>query len=99
LQTSGLKLIMTSLPTAASNSDCRRRSHPDCRATLSDSFSVGRVVLLTFHEGLEVSSGDQPDLMAEFANRSTSFMGSGTSFHRHRATRLFFKEGQHLRSR
>jgi len=24
---------MTSLPAAASNSDCRRRSHPDCRAT------------------------------------------------------------------
>ena len=30
----GLKMIMTSLPAAASNSDCRRRSHPDCRATL-----------------------------------------------------------------
>ena len=26
---------MTSLPAAASNSDCRRRSHPDCRATQS----------------------------------------------------------------
>jgi hypothetical protein len=30
---SGLKPIMTSLPAAASNSDCRRRSHPDSRAT------------------------------------------------------------------
>src|SRR5207247_9465004 len=29
----GLNAIMTSLPAAASNSDCRRRSHPDCRAT------------------------------------------------------------------
>src|SRR5207244_688272 len=33
LRTSGLNAIMTSLPAAASNSDCRRRSHPDCRAT------------------------------------------------------------------
>src|SRR5712691_479406 len=33
LRTSGPKAIMTSLPAAASNSDCRRRSHPDCRAT------------------------------------------------------------------
>lgn len=29
----GFKVIITSLPAAASNSDCRRRSHPDCRAT------------------------------------------------------------------
>src|SRR5881409_876438 len=29
-----LKMIIGSLPAAASNSDCRRRSHPDCRATL-----------------------------------------------------------------
>jgi hypothetical protein len=35
------------------------------RRCLSDSFSVGRVVLLTFHEGLDVSRRDQPDLMAE----------------------------------
>ena len=34
LRTSGLKTIITSLPAAASNSDCRRRSHPDCRATV-----------------------------------------------------------------
>ena len=27
---------MTSLPAAASSSDCRRRSHPDCRATAFD---------------------------------------------------------------
>jgi hypothetical protein len=33
LRTSGLNAIMTSLPAAASNSDCRRCSHPDCRAT------------------------------------------------------------------
>jgi hypothetical protein len=33
LRTSGLKAIMTSLPAAASHSDFRRRSHPDCRAT------------------------------------------------------------------
>src|SRR5207248_7644746 len=26
-------MIITSLPAAASNSDCRRRSHADCRAT------------------------------------------------------------------
>jgi hypothetical protein len=26
-------MIITSLPAAASNSECRRRSHPDCRAT------------------------------------------------------------------
>jgi len=24
-------MIITPLPAAASNSDCRRRSHPDCR--------------------------------------------------------------------
>src|SRR5208337_2723357 len=34
LRTSGLKAIMTSLPAAASHSDFRRRSHPDCRATI-----------------------------------------------------------------
>jgi outer membrane immunogenic protein len=34
LRTSGLKAIMTSLPAAASHSDFRRRSHPDCRATV-----------------------------------------------------------------
>src|SRR5438874_8690985 len=33
LRTFGLKMIITSLPAAASNSECRRRSHPDCRAT------------------------------------------------------------------
>src|SRR5438067_318260 len=27
-------MIITSLPAAASNSECRRRSHPDCRATV-----------------------------------------------------------------
>jgi hypothetical protein len=27
-------MIIPSLPAAASNSDCRRHSHPDCRATL-----------------------------------------------------------------
>ena len=32
LPNSRLKMIMPSLPAAASNSDCRRRSHPDCRA-------------------------------------------------------------------
>ena len=33
LRTSRPKTIITSLPAAASSSDCRRRSHPDCRAT------------------------------------------------------------------
>jgi hypothetical protein len=28
---------MTSLPAAASSPDCRRRSHPDCRATVAAS--------------------------------------------------------------
>jgi hypothetical protein len=32
LQTFALQMIITSLSAAASNSDCRRRSHPDCRA-------------------------------------------------------------------
>src|SRR5437773_7754770 len=27
------RMIISSLPAAASNSDCRRHSHPDCRAT------------------------------------------------------------------
>src|SRR5208337_1012121 len=40
LRTSGLKAIMTSLPAAASHSDFRRRSHPDCRAT-----GTGRIFL------------------------------------------------------
>jgi len=33
LRTVRLTWIMTSLPAATSNSDCRYRSHPDCRAT------------------------------------------------------------------
>jgi hypothetical protein len=33
LRTARLRPIMTSLPAATSNSDCRCRSHPDCRAT------------------------------------------------------------------
>ena len=32
-------MIITPLPAAASNSDCRRRSHPDCRAT-SEGFPI-----------------------------------------------------------
>jgi hypothetical protein len=28
-----IRMIIPSLPAAASNSDCRRHSHPDCRAT------------------------------------------------------------------
>jgi len=35
-----LKMIIGSLPAAASNSDCRRRSHPDCRATVEFDFSA-----------------------------------------------------------
>jgi hypothetical protein len=33
LRSSTIDAIITSLPAAASQSDCRRRSHPDCRAT------------------------------------------------------------------
>jgi len=33
LPTFALQIIIASLPAAASQSDCRRRSHPDCRAT------------------------------------------------------------------
>ena len=33
LRTSIINMIIPSLPAAASNSDCRRHSHPDCRAT------------------------------------------------------------------
>ena len=33
-------MIIGSLPAAASNSDCRRRSHPDCRATVEFDFSA-----------------------------------------------------------
>ena len=33
LRSFALKMIIPSLPAAASSSDCRRRSHPDCRAT------------------------------------------------------------------
>ena len=36
-----LKMIISSLPAAASHSDCRRRSHPDCRAT--QYFREGRI--------------------------------------------------------
>jgi hypothetical protein len=41
LRTSGLKAIMTSLPAAASNSDRRSHSHPDCRATDGSEWTGG----------------------------------------------------------
>jgi hypothetical protein len=33
LRSSPISMIIPSLPAAASNSDWRRHSHPDCRAT------------------------------------------------------------------
>jgi hypothetical protein len=48
LRTSGPKAIMTSLPTAASNSDRRRCSHPDCRATDHAAFPVCQTALPGF---------------------------------------------------
>jgi hypothetical protein len=42
LQNPMINMIMPSLPAAASSSDCRRHSHPDCRATFDSASSVLR---------------------------------------------------------
>lgn len=74
--------------------ETHRRSH--CSFTYR--FRVGRVVFLTFDEGLQISRRDQPNLVAQFSNFTRSVVSATPRFHRHHAREQPIEKLQYLRT-
>ncbi|SEH87100.1 hypothetical protein SAMN05216228_1010162 [Rhizobium tibeticum] len=65
----------------------------------NDRFCVGRIILLPFDKGLNVSRRDQANIVAKFADLTRPVMRCGTGLYRDRAFGQFRKEGDDLAAR
>jgi hypothetical protein len=66
-------------------------------ACFADRLGIGRVVLVSLHEGLHIDRRNQPHLMAQRADLPRPMVRTGAGFHRDDALGSGSEKRQHLR--
>lgn len=65
----------------------RRDAHRRALRRFADGLRIGRIVFLTFHEGLDAGGRDQPHIVAQLADLAAPEVGAAAGFDRHHALR------------
>lgn len=100
--TSAVRLLMSRARTGAGPAhpavpgSYRHEPHAGPSDSLTDGFSVGRIVLVGLHIGFYVVRGHDPRLMSQFGQFTSPMVGPAAGLHAHNAARQLSKITQHL---